>query len=310
MARAVEIFRENLIEIRKLRAEDAELTIALSKSRDEMERRVRERTKELADCRDHLEDMVEERQRESELARQEAERANQAKSEFLATMSHELRTPLTSIKGSVGLLDALMSDNLPDQGKELLKMALRNSDAMLLLVNELLDYEKILSRSLAIKTSPHDICELTSKVVRDNQGLASAQSIKFEFTKPEGPAFAEVHAHRFEQVLRNLLSNAAKFSKPDSDVGISVINNDQTVAVSVTDHGPGIPDEFRSKIFEQFTQIDSSSTRLNTGTGLGLSISKALTEGVGGTLDFESQLGVGSTFYVRFPTVGDPSGKV
>ena len=230
-----------------------------------------------------------------------AESSSRAKSNFLATMSHELRTPLTSIKGALGLMNATLSDGLTDDQKNLFQISLRNSDAMLLLINELLDYEKIISGTLIIETSPHDICALTEKIVKDNQGYASSQSVKFNFTQPERPMFAEVQKHRFEQVLRNLLSNAAKFSEPGCDVEITIKNDDGFIIVSVKDDGAGIPDDFKTKIFEQFTQIDSSQTRKHAGTGLGLAISKSLTESMGGMLTFKSVVDVGSTFYICFP---------
>jgi len=241
--------------------------------------------------------LAEENLREAKL---QAEAGSRAKTEFLATMNHELRTPLTSTMGSLGLLNALIPNDLTTEGKELLDVALRNTNAMLLLVNELLDYEKIFSGTLVIKTRRHDIGTLTSRVIKDNYSYARTQSVRFIFDEPENSVFANVQEHRFEQVLRNLLSNAAKFSDPDTDVEISIANDNGQVTISVRDYGPGIPEDFRSKIFEQFTQIDSSSTRENAGTGLGLSISKALTEGMGGTLGFESEVGAGSTFFMRF----------
>ncbi len=238
-------------------------------------------------------------------ARDQAEAANQAKTEFMAAMSHELRTPLTSSLGSLGLLVSLMSDNLPEEGRDLLEIAVRNNNALLRLVNELLDYEKILSGTFVIETSPHDICTLTSNIVRDFQGYARTQSVNVILKKSPVPIYAKVQEHRFEQILNNLISNAAKFSEPDSDVDISVVNNNGTVFVYVKDEGPGIPEEFRKIIYEQFTQADSSSTRKHGGTGLGLTISKALAEGMGGALGFKTEVGVGSTFYISFPETGD-----
>lgn len=237
-----------------------------------------------------------------------AEAANRAKSQFLATMSHELRTPLTSIKGSLGLMVALASDDLSTEGKNLLGIATRNSDAMLTLVNELLDYEKILSGSAAIEISPHDLGALTAKVVRDNKGYAATHGVQFDYSIPSEPMVALIQEHRFEQIMRNLLSNAAKFSGTGDTVGIFLSLDDKQVSVGVRDHGPGIAKEFKAAIFEQFYQIDSSSTRARAGTGLGLPISKALTEGMGGTMDLESELGVGTTFYIRFALVKSDMG--
>jgi len=239
-------------------------------------------------------------------ARDQAETANQAKTEFLASINHELRTPLTSSLGCLGLLKCFIPDDFPEQAQELLDIALRNNQALLRLINELLDYEKILSGTLVIETSLHDICALTSRTVKDLQGYAQNQSVNFVFEEQTDPIYADIEEHRFEQILNNLLSNAAKFSDPDSDVEIFITQNNEAIYVNVKDRGPGIPDDFKEKIFEQFTQIDSSSTRKYNGTGLGLTISKALTERMGGTLGFESEVGVGSTFYVAFPKPGGP----
>lgn len=242
-----------------------------------------------------------EAEREAEAARKEAIVANHAKSEFLATMSHELRTPLTSSLGSLGLLNSMSFGELSEQGVKLVEIALRNNQSLLRLVNDLLDFEKILSGTLQVETSRHDISELTSKTIRDNQGYAQSQAIKFHFKDEGSSLYAKVQEHRFEQVLNNLLSNAAKFSESGSDVGITVNLVNENVVVGVRDSGPGIPEEFKSRIFDRFTQADSSSTREQGGTGLGLSISRSLTEAMGGTISFETEVGVGTTFYIRFP---------
>ncbi len=235
------------------------------------------------------------------MARQRAENANMAKSEFLSTMSHELRTPLTSSLGSLGLLSSLEGDALGEERNELVEIALRNNKTLLRLVNELLDYEKILSGTLIIETSTHDICALVSDIIKDLQGYAQAQSVNFILKEHPSPIFVDLQEYRFGQILNNLLSNAAKFSKPGTDVLISIQRREGYVCVNVKDSGPGIPEKFREKIYEQFTQLDSSSTRKHSGTGLGLAISKALTEGMAGNLDFETELGQGSTFSVCFP---------
>lgn len=236
-------------------------------------------------------------------ARQRAENANKAKSEFLSIMSHELRTPLTSSIGSLGLLANLAPENLPSQGKELIEIALRNNNTLLRLVNELLDFEKILSGTLVIETDAQDICKLTSHIVENLSGYAETQSIQFVVKGDPEPIFANLQEYRYEQILNNLLSNAAKFSEPGANVFISIQRNNGFVLVEVKDEGPGIPESFRDKIFEQFTQLDSSSTRAHGGTGLGLAICKALTEGMGGAIWFETQVGHGSTFTIQFPEI-------
>ena len=236
-------------------------------------------------------------------ARDLAEAANQAKSEFMAAMNHELRTPLTSSLGSLGLLKNLMMEQFSGEAQELLEVALRNNQALLRLVNELLDYEKVLSGTLVIETKAHDVVALTSNIVRDMQGYAQAQSVNFVIKESGQSLFAKIHEHRFEQILNNLLSNAAKFSDAESDVEVWVTRERDQVSVRVKDKGPGIPEAFQEMMFEQFTQADSSSTRKHRGTGLGLTISKALTESMGGTLGFETKSDVGTTFFINFPNI-------
>lgn len=236
-------------------------------------------------------------------ARQRAENANKAKSEFLSIMSHELRTPLTSSIGSLGLLANLTPEELSNQGSELIEIALRNNNTLLRLVNELLDFEKILSGTLVIETGAQDIGKLTSLIVENLSGYAESQSVKFVVEGEKEAVFADLQEYRYEQILNNLLSNAAKFSEPGADVVISILRNNGFVLVEVKDEGPGIPEAFRDKIYEQFTQLDSSSTRTHGGTGLGLAICKALTEGMGGKIWFESEMGQGSVFTIQFPEI-------
>ncbi len=240
---------------------------------------------------------------ESELrtARDDAEAASVAKSNFLATMSHELRTPLTSSIGSLGLLNSMLTGDFPEEKKELVEIALRNNQSLLRLVNELLDFEKTLSGILDVETSRHDISSLTSNAVKNALGYARTRMVNFVYNRNSAPLYADINEHHFEQVLNNLLSNAAKFSSSGSDIEISVEKNREFVFVRVKDFGVGIPDGFKGKIFEQFTQVDSSSSRNHPGTGLGLSISKALTEAMGGTLEFDSEVNVGTTFVITFP---------
>ncbi len=248
-------------------------------------------------------DITKTKKNEEELraSKKYAEEANRAKSNFLATMSHELRTPLTSIKGALGLMNSIAETDGKAENKELFEISMRNTDAMLLLINELLDYEKISSGALTFEADIQDVCSLTAETVNDNLGFATTHSVTFSFARPDYPAFAKINKHRFEQVLRNLLSNAAKFSNPGGKVKIFVENENGKVVVGVSDTGLGIPDAFKPKIFEAFTQFDPSATRKFSGTGLGLSISKALVENMGGELRFDSVEGVGSTFFVSLP---------
>jgi len=243
-------------------------------------------------------------------AQREAEAANIAKSEFLATMSHELRTPLTAIKGSLGILIKINENEAAEEPLELLNIADRNSDALLVLINDLLDYEKIISGSMTIETIPYEIYGLTRNVVDTNQGYAETYSVRFVIAEIEEPVWARVDQHRFDQILRNLLSNAAKFSEAGGRVEISVKREGANVRVSIKDSGVGIPETHKLTIFERFSQIDSSDTRKKGGTGLGLAISKELIESMGGEIGFVSEVGIGSTFYVDLPEIDPPPESV
>lgn len=248
-------------------------------------------------------DITEQKQNEQILikAKEEAESANRTKSEFMSTISHELRTPLTASLGCLGLLKFFCGETADENVSELLDVATRNNQALLRLVNELLEYDKFLSGTLVVETSLNNICNLTENAINDMLGYAQTQSVVFVFNGPDHPVMADVNEHRFEQVLNNLLSNASKFSDPGSEVIISITQEDAKVIISVKDRGAGIPEDFRDKVFGQFTQADSSTSRNHGGAGLGLAISKALSEAMGGTLTFETEIGVGSTFFISLP---------
>lgn len=236
--------------------------------------------------------MIEDIRDEQRLARMQRE--------FVSTVSHELRTPLTSISGALGLVAGGVLGELPRQAGEMVDIALQNSQQLTLLVNDLLDMEKLLAGKMSFDLQRHDLLALVQSALRHNQSYAAQHAVELQLVSP-AEASVVVDRLRLEQVLNNLLSNAAKFSPPQGRVEVAISPADGWVRVSVRDHGPGIPQAFRARIFEHFSQADSSDTRQKGGTGLGLAISRQLIERMGGRLAFDSQEGAGSTFYFELP---------
>lgn len=231
-------------------------------------------------------------------------RADRVKSEFISTVSHELRTPLTSISGSLSLVAGGVVGDVSPEIRELIDIAKINSDRLTLLVNDILDMDKLAAGKLDVVPERIDLCAIVRQSLAQNQGYADRYGVSLivvEGRFATTPVMVDVDPSRMLQVLANLLSNAIKFSPASGVVEVSLeIERDQAM-VSVHDQGPGIPDDFRDRIFEKFAQADGGDTRARGGTGLGLSISKALVELFGGTIDFVSRPGSGSTFYFVLP---------
>jgi PAS domain S-box-containing protein len=231
----------------------------------------------------------------------ERKKIERMKSEFVSTVSHELRTPLTSIRGALSLLQGKHGAALPEKGQHLLDMAKRNSERLTLLINDILDLEKIESGSLALEFKALDLAQLAQQALDANEGYAHQHGVRLVLARLPQGAMVQGDEHRLLQVFANLLSNAVKYSPNEGEVVVSVARRDTRYRVSVKDHGRGIPAEFRSRMFQRFAQADSSDTREKGGTGLGLSVTKAIVERHGGTLDFASELGAGSEFFFDLP---------
>lgn len=231
----------------------------------------------------------------------ERKKIEQMKKEFVSTVSHELRTPLTSIRGGLNLVLGKASEGMSEKAKEMLKMAARNCDRLTLLINDILDLEKIESGSLQFQFKSVDLIGLTHSCIKANEGYANSFQVKLLYKETLKQALVFGDDHRLNQVLSNLISNAVKFSPQNGTVEINVSNRNGYFRVSVIDHGCGIPESFHDKIFQRFSQADSSDTRQKGGTGLGLSISKAIIERHDGKIDFHSEQGIGSEFYFELP---------
>jgi PAS domain S-box-containing protein len=224
-----------------------------------------------------------------------------AKAEFVSTVSHELRTPLTSIKGSLGLVQSGVFGELPDAFKPMVEIAFNNSERLVRLINDLLDIEKMEAGKMDFHLAPVEMAALLRQSVRENDGYALTHTVRFEVVEPLPPVTVAGDKDRLLQVLANLLSNAAKFSPPEGVVEVALEHRPGAVRVSITDHGPGIPENFQTKIFQKFSQADSSDAGQKGGTGLGLSICRAIVERHGGTINFKTERGMGTTFFFDLP---------
>lgn len=232
---------------------------------------------------------------------QERKEIDRVKNEFISLVSHELRTPLTSIKRSLGLLLHQPNERLQNASK-LIEIAYNNCNRLINLVNDILDIEKIESGIQNFDFKTVNILNIIEESIEQIKAYADKHKIEIIVENPI-QAYVKADTARLIQVFYNLLSNAIKFSPPHKNilVRLKLINNN--VQISIIDQGLGIPEEFKDKIFDRFTQANTSSVRAKGGSGLGLSISKAIMEKHGSELKFTSQLGHGTSFYFELPLV-------
>ena len=231
----------------------------------------------------------------------ERKRLERLKDEFVSTVSHELRTPLTSISGSLRLLTSNAAGNLPRPMARLLAIAHANSQRLVRLVNDILDIEKMEAGRVVFNFRRADVRSVVKQAIDANQGFAEEYGVRIRLD--DGSIAADVRADpdRLLQVVTNLLSNAVKFSPADGEVVVAIEKKPDVVRITVRDHGPGIPIDFKPFIFEKFAQADAGNDRKKGGTGLGLSIVKQIVDRLGGEVGFVDAPDGGTIFHVQLP---------
>ena len=251
----------------------------------------------------HAEDLevkVEERTRELQETNRRLETASRHKSEFLANMSHELRTPLNAIIGFTRLVMRRSKEVLPVKQYENLEKINLSADQLLLLINDVLDLSKVEAGRMDVRPVSFNLESLIDVCLRTVEPMVKSEQIQLaKDLEPDLPSLV-TDQDKLTQILMNLLSNAIKFTEAGT-ITVSARRDGDRVAVAVTDPGIGIPEDALDLIFEEFRQVDSSSTRRHGGTGLGLSISRHFARLLGGNVTVASRLGRGSTFTLTIP---------
>ncbi len=307
LARAVRAFRDESEQRRSLEQERERTNEELRRHRQDLEALVKERTSQLSETNAQLHVEVTSHAQ----ARLQAESASRAKSEFLATMSHEIRTPMT---GMLGMLRVLSESTVTEKQRQQLVVARHSGEALLSILNSILDYSKIESGTISVDPAAFNLSEALVGIIALMQPAAEEKGLKIHLELD--PALWASHvcdAGKLRQIIFNLLSNAIKFTdRGDIRISVKVISQTpklQQIDIAVRDEGIGISADQQRHIFEAFTQSDPSITRRYSGTGLGLAISRRLAEIMGGQLTVSSALGKGSVFHLALPLLAAPVPK-
>jgi signal transduction histidine kinase len=217
-----------------------------------------------------------------------------------------LRTPITSIKGALEMINAGALGAVPEKMSMALQIAARNTRRLQSLVEDLLLLQSAEAGKLSLRLERLDAGKFIQEIAERFAPYADSKEVVLHVNAEPDTLWFECDEKRMDQVVTNLLSNAAKFSNPGGVVTVSVHDHEDQVEISVVDEGLGIPADSGDQIFEEFRQLDSSSSRNYQGTGLGLSIAKRIVEAHGGQIGYESEVGVGSTFHVRLKKAPAP----
>ena len=236
--------------------------------------------------------------------RDSARSAYKVKSQFVSIISHELRTPLTSIAGSLDLLHSGAFEHSPEKSRRVLDIARKNSNRLRVLIDDLLDFQKLETSGLKHTFQSLDLNQLVRDVMMSMVPAAEKKEVSLVAALSDRPLPVVADRDRLMQLFFNLLSNAIKFSKGPSDVTVKTWVERGCVYTAIEDHGIGIPEGSEELVFSQFGQVDSSDHRQHEGTGLGLTIVRQITEAHNGSIQYSSVLNAGTTFTLRLPLSG------
>jgi PAS domain S-box-containing protein len=231
-----------------------------------------------------------------------SQRVERMKHEFVSMVSHELRTPLTSLRGSLALLADGSIEGLPADAQRLLKLAADNSERLVHLVNDILDFEKLRAGGMRVELDHVELGDLAQRAVEAIEGMARQAAVTVRVERAAGALPVQADPARLMQVLGNLLSNAIKYSPPQGTVTLTLQRRGERVRLAVRDQGPGVPPDFAERLFEPFEQARDPRHRKQGGTGLGLAISRALMETMEGAIGLEPpRPGAGAVFWIELP---------
>ena len=223
------------------------------------------------------------------------------KDEFISAVSHELRTPLTSIRGSLDLMVNGVMGGLSAESMSLAKIAQANCRRLVRLIDDVLDVEKIEAGQLALRLEVIGLESVVEQAIESMRPFGAERRVGFQIESSLHGARVNADSDRLIQVMENLLSNAAKYSRDGETVLVRLSRQGTRLRVAVTDRGPGIAPEFHSQVFERFARIETPAGHKAEGTGLGLNIARGIVKRLGGSIGFESKPGAGSTFHFDLP---------
>ncbi len=256
-----------------------------------------------------IEDVTERvvRERDLDEARERAESASKAKSEFLAAISHELRTPLTAILGYTDLMQSGIGGSLTSMQQDHLSRITAGTWHLIKIIDEILSFSRVEARKYELAPESVNVSDIVNQTAALLQQQAVSKGISLDIQLPNTPVVIVTDALKVRQILLNVIGNAIKFTEHGS-VMVQLRTDETSVYCSVTDTGPGVPERMHSLIFEPFVQADQSATRAKGGTGLGLALSRSLAELLGGSLTLVRSDSSGSQFLLtlplHFPTSG------